>query len=610
LTLAAAKKRLLSEPNIDDRTLSYLGVGALTLIYFLGIARLNPDPHHDGVQFAAAVGIADGLNIHSQVFQQYGLVGAWIQGATLDLFGATLLNLRIENAVLLTIAALLLLRICLLLRIPKTVSVLLCLVWAVSCPVSSVTPGSFGFWPWSSVFALVFLLANAAVLLNSQIKRRNLTDWEIYLAGLTCAVIIFTRFQVGAAAALVNLVLIGVGLGRSSIADRNSRLWKFLLSLSIGVGFFMGVLAIQGSIPSFFEQIISGPLRQYTNPFDWNFFKLYYVLGSLPTLIAVLLMALAWRHLKGDVRTVAVGLIGLALGSLMYFGNWRDSAYLNKFPTWNLILDVQGIGLLFASVAYFLILGFFAICFFFTRDFQYPAIASGSAFGETIKDAYLVFGKTPKGVSRYSTPAQYARRQKMAVLGTLLMLEIPFIIQFYPIADVYHLWWAVPLFLVLVPYTLANFASRRGVKVIMSSILVPALISSTVMFVGLIKVPRIEITEGALKGMQIEGRYVASYAALDPVLRDLPPRSTQFFCRDGLISTWNGSYVQVDASYVNWAWVLPGQEITNTPSRIFVCGAKEYADSFAASRGLRVISAGIPFSLSYWSNDTLFELAP
>lgn len=608
--MAVAKKRLFSAPTLTDLSISYFGVGILTFIYFLGIARLNPDPHHDGVQFAAAVGIADGLNIHSQVFQQYGLVGAWIQGATLKLFGSTLLNLRIENAVLLTIAALLLLRICLLLRIPKSVSVLLCLVWAVSCPVSSVTQGSFGFWPWSSVFALVFLLANAVVLLNSQVKRRHLEDWEIYLAGLTCAVIIFTRFQVGAAAAFVNVVLIGIGLGQSSATERNSRMWKFLLSLSMGVGSFMGILAIQGSIPSFFEQIISGPLRQYTNPFDWNFFKLYYVLASLPILIAVGLMILAWRHLKGDVRTVVVGLIGLALGFLMYFGNWRDSAYLNKFPTWSYILDVQGIAFLFASVAYFLILGFFAICYFFTKDFSYPIVASGSALGETIKDAFLVFGKTPKGVSQYATPAQVARRQKMAVLGTLLFLEIPFVVQFYPIADVYHLWWAVPLFLVLIPYTAANFVSRRGVKVMMSSLLVPALISSTVMFIGLIKVPRTEITDGALKGMQIEGKYISSYAAVDPVLRDLQPRSVQFFCRDGLISTWNGSYLQVDASYVNWAWVLPGQEITNRPSRIFVCGSKEYADSFAASRNLRVISQGIPFSLSYWSNDTLFELAP
>lgn len=607
--VAVAKKSFIKSRTIDDKTLSYLGVGMLAFLYFLGLVRINPDPHHDGVQFAAAAGVADGLKIHSQVFEQYGPVGAWIQGATLKLFGSTLLNLRIENAVLLTIAALLLLRICFMLRIPKSVSILVCLVWAISCPVSSVSQGAFGFWPWSSVFSLVFLLANAGVLLNSQAKRKALSDWEIYLAGITCAVVIFTRFQVGLTAVVVNLVLIGIGLGHSPVSERNSRIGKFLLAHLLGVGYFVGILAIQGSIPSFFEQIISGPLRQYTNPFDWNFFRLYYVLGTLPTLIAMILMVLAWRHFRGAIRTMTIVPFGLILGLLMYFGNWRDSAYLNKFPIWSEILDIQGIAFLFSSVVFCLVIGFFAICYFFTKDFLYPVLASENALGDTLRDTLKVFGRTPKDTSSYSTPIQIARRQKMAVLGTLLLLEIPFLVQFYPIADVYHLWWAVPLFMVLIPYILANFVSRYGVKIIMSSLLVPALISSVVMFVGLIKVPRVEIAAGALKGMQVEGQYLTSYAAVDFALRDLAPRSAQFFCRDGLISTWTGSYLQVDASYVNWAWVLKDQEVASQPSRTFVCGARAYADSVAATLNLRVIGEGIPFHLSYWSNDTLFELA-
>jgi len=200
------------------------------------------------------------------------------------------------------------------------------------------------------------------------------------------------------------------------------------------------------------------------------------------------------------------------------------------------------------------------------------------------------------------------RRRKMSLLGTLLLLEVPFLVQLYPIADVYHLWWAVPLFTALIPYVLLHFVSREGVKVITVAVLLPALVSSTIMFVGLIRVPRMEILAGALKGMQVEGQYVPSYFAVDNALKDIAPRSARFFCRDGLIATWTGSYLQVDASYVNWAWVQKDQEVPVVPSRVFVCGAKAYADGVAASLQMKVISLGIPFRLSYWSNDTLFEL--
>jgi hypothetical protein len=606
--VSAVKRKVTSFLGIDLVSLSYVGVGTLSLIYFLGLVRLNPDPHHDGVQFAAAVGVADGLKIQSQVFEQYGPVSAWIQGITLKVFGSTLLNLRIENALLLTLAGLLLLRIFFILNIPKSVSVLACLVWAVSCPVSSVYPGAFGFWPWSSVFALVLLLDNAAVLLRSQKRRKVLTDWELYLAGATCSVLIFTRFQVGIAAVFVNVALIAVGLGRSSSRDRFVRVAKYLTALGVGVGYFLAILAIQGSLASFSEQIIFGPIRQYVNPFDWQFAKIYYLFGSLPILISVLVTTLIWRKFSKKISFLFLALSTALLSFFMYIGNWNNNAYLNRFETWRAILDVQGIAFLFTSVVVFLVLGFLGLCFIFTHDFYYPLLSSESEVGRALRKIARVLGTSPKLVARYSTPIQASRRQRMAVMATLLFLELPFLVQLYPIADVYHLWWAVPLFTVLIPYLLTNFVSRDGVKAILLSILLPALVSSSIMFVGLLKVPRMEILSGALKGMQVEGQYIPSYFAVDAALKDLAPRSVRFFCRDGLISSWTGSYLQVDASYVNWAWVLKDQEVSELPSRIFVCGAKAYADSFAASLQLRVISAGIPFHLSYWSNDTLFEL--
>ena len=93
------------------RSDSLLPIGVLSGVYFLAIAPLDPDLHHDGVQYAAAAGVADGLNIHSQIFEQYGPITAWIQGWTLDVFGFNLLNLRIENALIFTLVSILMMKV-------------------------------------------------------------------------------------------------------------------------------------------------------------------------------------------------------------------------------------------------------------------------------------------------------------------------------------------------------------------------------------------------------------------------------------------------------------------------------------------------------------------
>ncbi len=240
------KRRIASFLDWKDQPLAYVIVGLTSFIYFFSLARLDPDMHHDGIQFAPAVGVGDGLRIHADVYEQYGPVTAWIQGATLKVFGFTLYNLRLETVVVLIIAALFLTRILFLLKVPQYVTILVPIIWAISCPASSIYPGVFGLWPWSSTFSLIFLLANSAVLLQAQVQRRRMSSIEIYFCGVIAGVILFTRFQVGLVAAVVNLVLIFFGVARHANINRGSRVIKFLASYLLTVGFFFFVLWSQG----------------------------------------------------------------------------------------------------------------------------------------------------------------------------------------------------------------------------------------------------------------------------------------------------------------------------------------------------------------------------
>jgi hypothetical protein len=602
------QKKFESAFSWEDRINSYLIVGISSFLYFIGLARINPDPHHDGVQFAAAAGVADGLKIHSQIYEQYGPVTAWIQGVTLKIFGSTLLNLRLENVVVLTIATLLLLRILFILRVPNRAAILICVLWAISCPASSIYPGESGFWPWSSNFALVFLLANAGVLIQAQVQRRSLTSTQLYLAAATCAAVVFTRFQVGIAASAINLLLIFLGFGGKSKDTRSVRTGKFLLALILSNGFFIFILLSQGSMTGFIDQIIVGPLHEYVYPFDWYFFRIHYFLASAPILFALLLATICWRRMRSPYRAFALTTIALSLGVLIYLATWRSVAVLNQPNGMRAALDMQGISILFTSVVIFLILAFLAICYFLSKDFFYPLLVHTGTSGKTIRSIYRSFGgRIPRKILTYSQ-AHRVRRQQLAVLGTLLLLLLPFLIQLYPLSDKYHLWWVAPLFMALIPYTLGNFVSRKGVSAITASIVVPALISCTFMYLNLLKVPRSELTEGALKGMQIESQYYFSYMGVNNMLHNVEPNSARFYCRDGLLASWTGSYLSVDAAYVSWAWVAKNPPTLTVPSRIFFCGTQESADSFAAANNFTIVGQGAPYRLSYWSAGTLFEL--
>ena len=74
---------------------------------FLIQARLDPDVHHDGIAFTAALANSTGLKPNLDYFSQYGPVAPIVQGLFLDIFGARLIVLRILTALMLTIIALL-----------------------------------------------------------------------------------------------------------------------------------------------------------------------------------------------------------------------------------------------------------------------------------------------------------------------------------------------------------------------------------------------------------------------------------------------------------------------------------------------------------------------
>lgn len=94
-----------SDPSIpnplvgaSDRQWWSKDVWAVTLVVICATALfgfsafVDPEPHHDGIQLAPAIAVANGKLIHAEVFDQYGPITAWIHGIVIFIFGPTLLD--------------------------------------------------------------------------------------------------------------------------------------------------------------------------------------------------------------------------------------------------------------------------------------------------------------------------------------------------------------------------------------------------------------------------------------------------------------------------------------------------------------------------------------
>ena len=62
--------------------------------------RLDVDPYHDGFIYPMALLVSQGGVPNKDFFSMYGPMAPFVQGIWLDVFGPSLLNLRIHGAIL------------------------------------------------------------------------------------------------------------------------------------------------------------------------------------------------------------------------------------------------------------------------------------------------------------------------------------------------------------------------------------------------------------------------------------------------------------------------------------------------------------------------------
>lgn len=183
--------KLVLQKNISLQLL----VASVGLTIYLPIARLDPDPHHDGIQIATAIGVGSGRAIHHSVFSQYGPITAWLQGSWVWVTSPTLLNIRVLTALQVVLIGALMCRIFLQLRVKRLIAVGVPIGWLLSCPVWATGIGT-SFLPWSSITYGLFLLLSVTSLIEWA-RRNDGRDKYGFASGLFIGLAIMTRTNIG-----------------------------------------------------------------------------------------------------------------------------------------------------------------------------------------------------------------------------------------------------------------------------------------------------------------------------------------------------------------------------------------------------------------------------
>jgi len=571
--------------EVMKRISAYVAFAApllLGLVVFLLTAPFDPDPHHDGFQFAVATGIADGFYLYRDVFDQYGPVTAWLQGLELHLFGGQLLVLRVGNALVLAVTAGLL-AVLLRRHIQSTVlAVAVASTWVMASPDWSVYPGLFSAWPWpSAVLGLVTLVC----LLSLERGLRGQKKW-LFAAGFAAAVALFTRWPQGVLIILVSILILLVFRDSCGSRSRSITSWLAgLISFTMAAG---GYLFYQGSFADMVFQTVIEPMSIYSLGSDLNFVVLYYGYGSVAAAVVigsafVFISTTSQDGLRSRVTVARLSLFVISgamflclVGALLFVG--FGSLGLASTPFDPVLKDYQGaIDVLAMS----------------------PLLLAAA-----LTPLFFLIFIARKVIRRVQLRGYPELAPPRMVLACFALLSLA---QLYPIADVYHLWWAVPIPLAyVVTAAFGQFGRLRALSgPVFAVALIPFLVLGFIRFDRELALPRSEINNSALAGMYVSVDRLSAVDGVTQVLSSYRGNQVDYYCRDGLVSAWFGRFQSSTPAFVDWAW-LKSAPVMRAQVSVICAADRREADGVAAYRDSHVISQA-PFILNL-SEFSAFQL--
>ena len=633
---------------INSKHKVLIGVALFSIAATTPFAFRDPDPHHDGIQYGAALGVSEGLHVQSEVFSQYGPVTAWIQGVTLLLFGPELIWIRLLNVFLVAAIAISMYLILKRSFRSNTLAALAPVAWVAACPDWSVAQPFFQFWPWPSLLFEFFAISALLLWLKSRVMDSFPRSQTLYASGLLVGLSGFTRSQ-NAFFLFLAMAIVLVVIDR----NKNGGLQRFLI-FSLGTmsaaGAIIAYLAITSSLDDFLNQAIYGPASVYGG----KLLDIIYLCDNyfIPAFLFSLLAFFVYEvYNVGQIRwkiaysVVAGSYLALILGAFTNVTSIRVNKILSH-TSYQGDFDLSPIFVLAlaAAATSFIPFMLFALQILINgsmssnldmskqrRRYQYfkslvisfVVIVSISqlvpvrdpyrllAFATlTIPLAIFIFQVSRTSVD-WKTKGERNRFQVSSEVVEPLaisLVAIASISQLFPVHDPYHLWWASPITIISLLISSAVLVGNRTALIRAAILLaVLSICLSTYPWLRELSEPRVQVKSGALKYMYVtDARYESNQGIIE-MLESVESMSASFMCRDGLVSTWTGRYMASSPNFVDWAFGTSGRQLSPN-ERHFACFLNDKdAEFWANANGYR-IEGGTQASFSAFSSFYLVEV--
>lgn len=174
--------------SINPDTIIALLLALLMYAIASTFTRIGIDLHHDGIILKPAIDVLNGQVLFRDSFTQYGAFLTYLQAATMAIFGAELLVIRLQTAFMYAVTTFFIYK-CWRYFLPTGVTVVSTLLF-IGMAHFFVRPS----FPWSSVYAMA-LVSIVIFLLFRFIEHKNRNN--ILLAGIVSALAFYTRQPVG-----------------------------------------------------------------------------------------------------------------------------------------------------------------------------------------------------------------------------------------------------------------------------------------------------------------------------------------------------------------------------------------------------------------------------
>lgn len=565
--------------------------------YFFSIAFSNPDPLHDGIQFVSGAAVAQGKIPHRDFFEQYGPFNAFFHGMAISLFGKDLYVLRIQTLLVLALTSLSLFYILRINRVKFHFRVLLLTLWALSCPVTSLSSNIYGLLPWPSLFTQFMTLLLICIFLTiSQNTKLAISKYLPILIGFIVFLVIFTRFQVGILLMLVVSYIIQHLNISKDVRKRLHRKYLYSLQAYILATIFIGFLT--KSLVPFYDQIIVGPFGTYVTGMNWSLFVGYLRTGLPLGLLILGMLYLKNAKINGRAKVLIYSTVLFFGGLLQFLETENNSLIALKLPS-KLTNYFIGQQINFMSLCYL-----YGILTLFCFGLEWLNLDKRIAY------MFLKEEVGSRKNSLFSIKEKFRRdSRKLSGIGIITLATIPGLALLYPLPSIYHFWWSFGVSILPLGIWMSAKSTNHWERIGASLILAPTLIALLFFWNHSLQRDWVDLNFGVFKHMKVDPIYYESYLEMDKFLSKSPQEEINSICFEALFISWNGKYNSSDPKDVSWAFGTDRSTPPTIPSRRILCSDDVFAQDFAAKNKVRIIDE-LEYSLSWWSKGKMFEYVP